>query len=308
MKKLFRSLLFVAILCYAHAAIAQGVAINNTGAVADTNAMLDVSSGSKGMLVPRMDSAHRVAMVAPAKGMFVYQTDSLTQGFYSYNGSAWQKVGSNVQPHVMVYTTPGSYTFTTSGNTYTTTLFKITVVGAGGGGGGAGSGYGPVGGGGGGAGANGIYWATGLSPNTIYNVTVGAGGTGGYFFGSGTAGGNSFVALSSGTISCTGGSGGNSNIISGAGGAGGVATGGTLNIGGGPGVAGAGTASNPIGGNGGSCTYGSGGYGISPGASSLYAGSGIGNGSGGGGGGGNSYPNTYGGNGASGIVVIEWSE
>ena len=41
---------------------AQGVAINTSGALADGSAMLDISSSSKGMLMPRMSSAERNAI------------------------------------------------------------------------------------------------------------------------------------------------------------------------------------------------------------------------------------------------------
>lgn len=67
---------------------AQGLAINATGSTADASAMLDVSSTSQGVLVPRMTAAQRTAIAAPATGLLVYQTDG-TAGFYFYNGTAW---------------------------------------------------------------------------------------------------------------------------------------------------------------------------------------------------------------------------
>ena len=304
MKRIITSLLLVAALCYVHTVNAQGVAVNTTGTKADTSAIFDAASSTKGLLVPRMDSIHRMSIVTPAKGLIIYQTDSLNNGLYIYNGSTWQKAGYNVQPHVKAYTTPGGYTFTTSSYISTATLFKITVVGAGGGGGGAEQ-YDNTGGGGGGAGANGIYWASGLSPNTSYSVFVGYGGYGGYE--NGGSGTSSSVTLSAGAIACSGGLGGTYSSSGGSAGNGGTSTGGTLNISGGPGAPGAGTSGNNIGGNGGSSAYGSGGYGIPAATYAYSASNGSGNGSGGGGGGGQYYF-TYGGNGANGIVVIEWSE
>lgn len=67
---------------------AQSVAINNTGAAADTSAMLDVNSNTKGLLVPRMTGAQRGAIPSPATGLLVYQIDG-SAGFYYYNGAAW---------------------------------------------------------------------------------------------------------------------------------------------------------------------------------------------------------------------------
>ena len=81
---LFATALLLGIQSYAQ----TGVAINPTGAEADSSAMLDVSSTTKGLLVPRMTEAQRTAIVRPVKGLLVYQIDG-TEGFYYYDGSAW---------------------------------------------------------------------------------------------------------------------------------------------------------------------------------------------------------------------------
>jgi len=73
---------------------AQGVAVNATGTVADASAMLDVNSNTQGMLVPRMDSAHRVGISAPATGLLVYQTDGVAPGFYFKAASGWQSLSA----------------------------------------------------------------------------------------------------------------------------------------------------------------------------------------------------------------------
>lgn len=66
----------------------QGVAINTSGAKADTSAILDISSTNQGILIPRMTAAQRAIIYAPQAGLLVYQTDG-TPGFYFYNGTAW---------------------------------------------------------------------------------------------------------------------------------------------------------------------------------------------------------------------------
>lgn len=73
----------------------QGFAINTSGASAHTSAMLDVTSTSQGVLVPRMTSVQKTSIASPATGLIVYDTD-LNQ-FYYYNGSAWTAIayGSN---------------------------------------------------------------------------------------------------------------------------------------------------------------------------------------------------------------------
>ena len=92
LKKLFLLSLFCNLI-FSGAGFAQnGVSIGN-GAAADPSSMLDVTSTSKGILVPRMTAAQRTAIVSPANGLLVYQTDA-TIGFWYYNGTSWvQAVG-----------------------------------------------------------------------------------------------------------------------------------------------------------------------------------------------------------------------
>lgn len=66
----------------------QGVSINASGTPANASAMLDISATNKGLLIPRMTSAQKVAIAAPAKGLLVYQTD-VDSGFYYYTGNRW---------------------------------------------------------------------------------------------------------------------------------------------------------------------------------------------------------------------------
>ncbi len=54
---------------------AQGVGLNTSGAPGDTSAMLDVKSTNKGMLIPRMTTAQRNAIILPAKGLMIYNLD-----------------------------------------------------------------------------------------------------------------------------------------------------------------------------------------------------------------------------------------
>jgi hypothetical protein len=69
---------------------------NNVGIGTTTpnaTAMLDVSSTTKGILIPRMTAVQKSAISSPATGLLIYQTDG-TPGFYYYNGSAWGLVGA----------------------------------------------------------------------------------------------------------------------------------------------------------------------------------------------------------------------
>jgi len=81
---------------YASSAIAQGVAINTDGSDADASAMLDVSSTSKGLLLPRMTNDQRNSISNPAAGLMIFNTDVNILQFY--NGSSWLNINLNSEP------------------------------------------------------------------------------------------------------------------------------------------------------------------------------------------------------------------
>ena len=78
---------FASFLVFAQA-ISQNVAVNSNGQAPHTSAILDLSSTSKGLLIPRMTAAQRTAIAGPATGLLVYQTDG-TVGLHYYNGNTW---------------------------------------------------------------------------------------------------------------------------------------------------------------------------------------------------------------------------
>src|SRR5436190_2574857 len=59
----------------------------------DASSLLDVTSTTKGILIPRMTQAQRNAIVAPVIGLMIFQTTN-TPGFYYYDGSAWKPVSA----------------------------------------------------------------------------------------------------------------------------------------------------------------------------------------------------------------------
>ena len=80
-------LLIVAIqLVTAGKAFSQNIAINSTGNLPDTSAMLDVSSTVKGFLAPRMTTTERNAIVLPATGLLIY--NNTTNAFNVNTGTA----------------------------------------------------------------------------------------------------------------------------------------------------------------------------------------------------------------------------
>ncbi|MEP6673935.1 MAG: hypothetical protein ABJA78_02225 [Ferruginibacter sp.] len=62
------------------------VAVNTSGATADTSAILDVKSSIKGMLIPRMTQTEMGNIPGPATGLLVYQT-SPNPGIYYNSGT-----------------------------------------------------------------------------------------------------------------------------------------------------------------------------------------------------------------------------
>ena len=89
-----RLLLFTTTLClFSTVLLAQSIGINSTGVQPNNSAMLDISSTSKGILIPRMTAAQKNAIVSPATGLQLYQTDGST-GFYYYNGSSWVQLNA----------------------------------------------------------------------------------------------------------------------------------------------------------------------------------------------------------------------
>lgn len=100
---------------------AQSVSVNTTGTEADASAIFDVSSTSKGVLIPRMTSGQRTVIESPAQGLMVYQTDP-PAGFY-YNKAA-------SGPAQWVYLQPAE-NVTTQGNAFNGASQLVKLDGAG---------------------------------------------------------------------------------------------------------------------------------------------------------------------------------
>ncbi len=88
------SIILLAILSYS-AGFSQNIGINATGTPPHASAMLDISSTNRGLLIPRMTSAERIAITTPGRGLLVFDTDN--NSFWFYTGAAWSQmsVGSN---------------------------------------------------------------------------------------------------------------------------------------------------------------------------------------------------------------------
>ena len=80
-----RSLFLILLLC-AGIAQAQNVAINTDGSKANPNAMVDIKSPNKGLLIPRMSSEARLK-IPNTQGLLVY--DINTNSFWYNTGRQW---------------------------------------------------------------------------------------------------------------------------------------------------------------------------------------------------------------------------
>lgn len=68
----------------------SGAAINTTGTAADASAILDASSQTQGMLIPRMTTIERDAIFNPAVGLQIFNTTTNCLEFFI--GSTWQSL------------------------------------------------------------------------------------------------------------------------------------------------------------------------------------------------------------------------
>src|SRR2546421_5417648 len=81
------NLLFLLFIFHTSFLHSQNVAVNNTGSVPAASAMLDVNSSNKGVLLPRLTTAQRKAIVNPALGLLVFDIDKFS--LYMFDGQNW---------------------------------------------------------------------------------------------------------------------------------------------------------------------------------------------------------------------------
>ena len=100
MKGLFLVLFLLANVIGINFAVSQsGVSINTTGAAADSSAMLDVGSSSKGILIPRValvSTTDITTIKSPAISLLVFNTNAAMTGggigYWYFDGSIWKSL------------------------------------------------------------------------------------------------------------------------------------------------------------------------------------------------------------------------
>lgn len=68
----------------------QGVGISNATIVPDPSSILELRSSTQGLLLPRLTTAQRDAISAPADGLMIFNTSTLTFNYYQ---TGWQSMG-----------------------------------------------------------------------------------------------------------------------------------------------------------------------------------------------------------------------
>lgn len=121
MAKLFLTalMLFTSFICNA-----QAIGINTT--TPDNSAQLDISSISRGLLIPRLTLAQRSAIASPANGLLIYQTDN-QPGFYYNSGTAGAPAWLQTASANNTWATGGNQ-LSATGNFGTTSNNHIDIV------------------------------------------------------------------------------------------------------------------------------------------------------------------------------------
>ena len=111
MKQIFTFLVAVLLTATTYAQVGVGTT------TPDASSALDITSTTKGLLIPRMLAGERTTIVTPATGLMVFQTDGAA-GFYYYNGSSWAEVAATSKTYSVntFYAELGGYVIQISPN------------------------------------------------------------------------------------------------------------------------------------------------------------------------------------------------
>ena len=85
----------------------QNVSISDVQSTPDPSSVLDISSTSKGLLIPRMTSIQRMAIVNPSNALMVFDTDSSCILFYQSAVNSWYSMCDYTQGPVGPQGDPG---------------------------------------------------------------------------------------------------------------------------------------------------------------------------------------------------------
>ena len=122
MKKVYLIVFLTFLLNQSSELFSQGISLNTTGTEANPSAILDLTSTTKGLLIPRMTTGERTSispLTSAQKGLLVY--DTTENKFYYWDGSAWIVQGGQGQagnnPGEMLYWNGSAWLTVTPGIT-----------------------------------------------------------------------------------------------------------------------------------------------------------------------------------------------
>jgi hypothetical protein len=90
---IFRLIALFSMMILIHQTIRSQVLISSGAGIPDNSAMLEIQSDTKGLLIPRMTSAQRTLISAPAEGLLVYDTDR--HSFFLRGEGKWIDLSSS---------------------------------------------------------------------------------------------------------------------------------------------------------------------------------------------------------------------
>ena len=102
MKRFKIIFLFLFLLIISTQLLNAQVGINEDNSDPHASAMLHIKSNSKGLLIPRLTTAQRTAILSPANGLMTYDID--TNSFWYYNGTVWQEITLNTDDQTLTLT------------------------------------------------------------------------------------------------------------------------------------------------------------------------------------------------------------
>ena len=79
-----KSSVFFVLMVLWHLNLIAQVSISNEGALPNSSAMLDVQSTAKGFLPPRLTTVQRSAILNPATGLVIFNTDLNCLEFFDF--------------------------------------------------------------------------------------------------------------------------------------------------------------------------------------------------------------------------------
>jgi hypothetical protein len=105
MKPLYCIIIFF---CIYKMGFPQSLAINTDGSTANTSALLDVKSTSKGLLIPRLSKTQKNAIAIPATGLLIFQNAPDSVGFQYYDGTKWLWLSNTIYTDSTMWQTHGN--------------------------------------------------------------------------------------------------------------------------------------------------------------------------------------------------------